>query len=473
MSEFVRENCGVGVTWDTNDAIKASRDGLDNRGKNAEGYGTTSNGGITAVRSYFGLLDEQAVRTLLGYEPGKPVQVHTRYATRGARSPKEVLRAAHPHTVGGHSIDQGNHYLTVDAKAAMVHNGTVKYDFSPYGFETKTDCDTEQLLYAHHTFGPEWVLRNVPASYSVITMCAGADHAIAYRDRFGRRPLWLGADKNGNYIAMSEDRAIEIIGGKPIREIKPGEMVTIWKNHIEQKQVVDPETRLCFFEANYLARRLSHLWEILKNQDVNVAQLRRELGLELFKEHPPLGGIDFVAHIPKSPLDAAQSYSEASGLSRVELFYKINSNRAFMGATQQERNGTAEDTIFVDTRLSPDYIGSSFTGIDDSVVRGTNVPIAKEKAKERGFNMRQLLVYTPVIGGREGDMDLGCENGVDMPPDDNFVARRVGRDPKRIADALGIEHVGFLSIEGLLNVFERYGIGRKQLCLECVRAKNF
>ncbi len=474
MSGLIRENCGVGLVWDSSDAIKAVREGLDNRGHNAEGYGTRSNGGISAVRSHFGLMDEQALRTLTRYEPGKPIALHTRYATRGDKSDYGLLAAAHPHTVGGIDILQGNHLATYAAEEAMVHNGTVNFDFSPYNLTLKTGCDTESLLCVHHLKGPEYVLRTIPASYSVVTLKAGEDFATAYRDRYGRRPLWLGVDKEGRFIVMSEDRAIKIIGGQPIREIRPGEKVKVYKNNLEPVQVVPAEERLCYFEANYIARRLSHLWEVLRKQDVNVGQLRRELGTELFKEHPPIDGIEFITHIPKSPLDAADAYADAAGLPRKELYYKINGSRAFMGATQEERENSIRNTLFVDPALSPVTTGKRFMAIDDSLVRGTNTPVAKIKAAERGFEMRQLGFYTPVLGGCEDGVDMGCDHGVDMPRKvENFIASRVGRDPKKIADTLGVDYVGFLSIEGLVSVFERRGIKRQNLCLECVSPRNF
>ncbi len=478
MSELIRDNCGVGFVWDSSDAIKAVREGVDNRGDNAEGYGTRSDGSVSAVRSYFGLMDEQALRTLLRYEPGKPIAIHTRYKTRGDSSAVGLLTAAHPHTIGGVDIFQGNHRITYGAEDAMVHNGTVSFDFSSYNLTLRTGCDTEPLLCVHHARGAEYVLKNIPASYSVVTMKAGEDFATAYRDRYGRRPLWLGVDNEGRFIIMSEDKAIKIIGGQPIREVKPGEMIRVYKNNFEPVQVVPAEERLCYFEVNYLARRLSFLWETLRKQDVNIGQLRSELGEELFREHPPIGGIKFVTHLPKTPLDAAIAYAAAAKLPRRELFYKLNSKRAFQQATREDREKAIGETLFVDQTLDPEEIGRYFLAIDDSIVRGTNLPNGRIKAEERGFKMKQVGIYTPIVGGQEYDgkeiVHLGCDHGVDMPRKvERFIASRVGRDPKKIADALGVEYVGFLSVEGMVNVFERHGIRRQNLCLECVRARNF
>ena len=130
MSEFIRENCGVGLVYDIQDAINATRIGLKNRGRDAEGYGTFSNGGINIVRSYWGLMDTQALITLLRYEEGRPIQVHTRYKTKGSSQREGLLMAAHPHAIGGTDIIQSNHYITIGAQSSMVHNGTVTFDSS-------------------------------------------------------------------------------------------------------------------------------------------------------------------------------------------------------------------------------------------------------------------------------------------------------------------------------------------------------
>lgn len=473
MAELVRENCGVGLVYDTRDAIVAARAGLSHRGRDAEGYGTASERGINVVRGYSGLLDEQALITLLHHEAGAPITVHTRYKTRGSVGKADLLRLAHPHTIGGGEVFQGNHYVTTNAQESMVHNGTVPFDFSQLGVQAKTGCDTEYLLHTHSIRGPEFVLKTIPASYAVITMHAGDDFVTAYRDRYGRRPLWLGVDGEGRYVVMSEDRSIEVIGGKPIREIRPGELVRVYKNNIESQQVVAPVPRLCYFEVDYFARRRSSLWDVLRKQGVNIEQFRRELGVELFAEHPPLEGIAFVTYVPKSPIDAGRAYASAAGLPLHELFYKINDDRAFLEPDGERRLAAIRDTLFVNPELDPDTIGRDFLAIDDSIVRGTNVPVARKKAESRGFRMRQLGIYTPIVGGTEDGIDLGCEHGVDMPRDDNFIARRAGRDPKKIADALSVDYAGFLSVEGLVSVFERFNIDRGYLCTECIRARDF
>ena len=122
--------------------------------------------------------------------------------------------------------------------------------------------------------------------------------------------------------------------------------------------------------------------------------------------------------------------------------------------------------------MTPEVYGKIFVGVEDSVVRGTNSSFTVELAKEAGFEMNALMVYTPMVGGRELGVDLGCIHGVDMPPEDNFITSRVGRDPKAIANELGIDYVGFLSVQGLVNVFERFGINGDELCLECIYSRN-
>ncbi len=461
----IKENCGVAVVYGIGKAHRIAYE-LRHRGPDTEGYGIRNNQGILVIKGRAGSFDEHALKSLLGQDDGRPIIVHRRYRTSGSRDWESVLLAAHPHVIGGTiypHLDAGYIQIT-DAKCAMVHNGTVDSTFlQKYKLSTKTGTDTEQLLNLDDLHGSEWVLKNVQNTYCVAILNADSEYVTVYRDRNGRMPLWLGLDEDGNYIVCSEDHPMSEIGGTPIREIQPGELVRIYKNQIESQQVLPPEMKLCYFHGNYFARRGSSLWKPLKERNIRIAELRVMLGKQLAREFPP-DGSDFATYLPNAAMDAGKGYSKSTGMPYRELFIKIKDDRAFQQLTAEQRRETIEKVLIINDRMDPKIDGTSYDLVEDSVIGLINAPIAKRKADERGFKIRRANIYTPPVGG----IDLGCRHGIDMPPGDTrFVTLKVGRDPEAISKFWGVK-TNFISLGGMLEVYKNVGIERKDLCLECI-----
>ena len=77
---------------------------------------------------------------------------------------------------------------------------------------------------------------------------------MAFRDPAGLRPLALG-QLGDRYCVASESCAFDIIGAKLLREVEPGELVSIGERGIEVRQVVSGARRaFCVFEHIYFAR---------------------------------------------------------------------------------------------------------------------------------------------------------------------------------------------------------------------------
>lgn len=470
----IGEDCGVAVVYGIGNAHKIAHE-LRHRGPDTEGYGIRNDKGILVVKGWAGSFEERTLRSLLEPADGKPIIVHRRYLTYGSRDLESVLFAAHPHTIGGTvypHLDAG-YIQIIGATRAMVHNGTIDSAFlQEYKFPTQTGSDTEQLLYADTLNGPEWVLRNAPNTYCIATLDAHKEYAAVYRDRNGRMPLWLGLDKDGNYIICSEDHPMTEIGGTPIREIQPGEKVRIYRNQIESQQVVPSEPKLCYFQGNYFARRGSYLWEQLKERDKRVAELRFMEGQQLAIEFPPDGSTHFATYLPNAAMDAGKGYSKATGMPYRGLFIKLKDDRAFQQLDEAKRRETIERVLVLNDRMDPRIDGTSYDMVEDSVIGLVNAPIAKRKAEERGFRIRRANIYTPPVGGIEDGVKLGCRHGVDMPPGDpRFVTLKVGRDPEAISKYWGVQ-TNFISLDGMLKVFEKVGIERKNLCIECISCRG-
>lgn len=468
------------MAYSVSDACKML-DALRHRGPDTEGIGRRNGSGIDVIRSYRDTLSEQAYKSILGgsggfMDTGFPIVLHTKYTTVGPKNLEEVLMASHPHRIGGNDTVYNRHTVTRNARKALAHNGQVETGSVPYQFPCSTGCDTELLMLNDDVMGPERLVREIEDTYCVVSLSEKEECATVYRDRHGRMPLWLGKDKDGNFIVSSEDYAIRQIGGIPLREVRPGEVIRMYKDWMESKQVLEPDPLYCFVQNNYMAKKHSYLLEGLRDAGIDLVALRSMLGVQTAKEIPPEAWVRFVTYIPNTPLDAAKAYAAYHGLPFVELFYKTRDIRSFMQLDQDERLRVIRSILHVNDKITPELFGNDYMQIDDTTIRGTNVSVATEKARADGFGRMHHGNYSPVIGGYSDGVLLGCVHGVDIPPDTppnrNFLSTRNGMDMKRMAIEVGVDSLGFLSVDGMLDVYEKAGINRNSICLECVSSRS-
>ena len=168
---------------------------------------------------------------------------------------------------------------------------------------------------------------------------------------------------------------------------------------------------------------------------------------------------------------AAISYADKAGLPFMPVFYKKRKERAFLGPSAEERAASIRENLYLLYNPKTLIKDKTILIVDDSIVRGNNSPYAIKLLKEKGGVKKVCLAsYTPPIGiiGEDG-IARGCEFGVDMPPTDNFIAR--GRTMEEISTILGAE-VGYLSVEGMLKVFDSLSMSREDLCTYCIGGKH-
>jgi len=190
------------------------------------------------------------------------------------------------------------------------------------------------------------------------------------------------------------------------------------------------------------------------------------LGRVLAEQTAP-DDIDFVTYLPRCPESAARVYAEKIGKPFIPVFYKLNQERAFQGSNIGERaNSIAHNLHLIDT-VADQIRGKKGVIIDDSIVRGNNLVRARELMYEEARVAEAYLIsYTPKIGiiGEDG-IPRGCTFGVDMPPDDHFIARE--RSDAEISVKAGMP-VRYLEREAMLRAFEDCGLDRKTLCTFCI-----
>jgi amidophosphoribosyltransferase len=289
------------------------------------------------------------------------------------------------------------------------------------------------------------------------------EEIVVLRDRTGIKPGVLGW-KDGKYGIASEDIAFRKNGGSFVEDLEPGSIYYISPDgEYRKKEVVKPTRTFCFFEWNYLADVDSVL------NDISVRRVRTALGEVLSDEFAPEDA-EVITFLPRSPEVAARSYANKMGIPFEPVFYKMRGERAFQGSTNDERKESIEENLHI-LPVKEKLKGKCLITIDDSIVRGNN------SRRERDLLYNEVQVskayhvnYSPPIGivGEDG-VPRGCLFGVDMPADDDFIAR--GRTSEEIGKEMGMPIV-YISMQGMLEAYEKLGMPREHLCTYCIGGKH-
>jgi len=478
----IQEHCGLVVTHDLHDLYDMMKS-LNHRGREAAGIAAIGDtidvmkwsGAVSAFDwiDIYKLFDstKSKYHTFIG---------HVRYATKGRKD--KILQDAHPHAIGGKIIDYGNHILILDCDAVIAHNGQIaeKYLKSIDKSLLKTDCDTEALLYFFKEHGEQGILKHIPGSYTLAIASKDRDDVIVLRDNYGIKPGVLG-EKNGKKIVSSEDVVFTENSGKWISDLEPGVIYYLEpEGGYREERILKPNhIAHCMFEWKYVAKLNSVI------DSVSVRTYRNKVGETLAEEFHP-DDIDIVSFVPRCPESTARSYAikyaemNQKNIKDIfkNIFYKRNSSRSFIESTSEERAKSISNNLYIIPQTASELKGKVLCLIDDSIIRGNNSLRAIQLAKDQGVKKIYFVSYTPPIGiiGKDG-IPRGCDLGVDMPPEDNFVIRKtvegkqVNRTFKEVGEALGVE-VYYLSIEGMFKTFERLGMSRDHLCTYCIGGKH-
>jgi amidophosphoribosyltransferase len=469
MSEEIGHNCGLCVAHSLRDTYLFIQS-LQHRGREATGIAAIGNKRIDVVR-WKGPVNTFDQTDLYKIFPGHEYHsymAHVRYATRGRKD--QILEDAHPHVIGGNEEYRGNHILIRGCEMVGIHNGQVNDEYlgDVDRRNLKTGCDTEALLHFLREKGEEELLIQIPGSYTIAIADRTRKDIVVLRDRTGIKPGVLGW-KDGKYGIASEDISFRKNGGEYIEDLAPGAVYYLTpEGNFRKRKVVEPRIAHCFFEWNYLSDYESVL------NGISVRKVRELLGETLAKEFHPEA--DLVTFLPRCPEVAARSYARKTGIPYVPLFYKMRGERAFQGSTVDDRKKSINENLHLSPCIN-EFPTKNFLErkrivcIDDSMVRGNNSKRERELLYENGGAERVYHVnYTPPIGivDRDG-VPRGCLFGVDMPPDDNFIAR--GRTQAEISDKMGMPVI-YISTEGMLEVFNKLGIPEKHLCSYCIGGEH-
>jgi amidophosphoribosyltransferase len=398
---------------------------LQHRGQESAGIATTAGKGIQ-LHADMGLVSHVFDENSLSKLSGDIAIGHNRYSTRGS----SYIYNVQPLLVG-----------TGSNSIAIAHNGNIinaehlHEELSDQGYTFHTSTDTEVIANLILS-SPEksWVdriryaMHRLQGAYSLVLMTNNTLYGV--RDPFGVRPLCLGSIDSG-WVIASESCALDHIGANYIREIEPGEIVTINENGVDNYREEVGRKALCIFEYIYFARPDS----VINGRLLYSARLA--MGEGLAEEHPVAA--DFVMGVPDSATAAGIGYSHRSNIPVGEGLLK---NR-YMGRTFIEPDQRIRD-LGVKLKFNPLpqlLEGKRLVVVDDSIVRGTTTPKVVQLLKKAGAKEVHMRICAPPIR-------YPCFFGVDMATRWELIASR--KTVPEVRDFIGADSLGHLSIEGLI-----------------------
>ena len=444
MDESVKHYCGLFGVYGHRDAARLTYLGLyslQHRGEEAAGI-VTYDGKAMHAHKGMGLVsevfDEQTLRAL----PGRVALGHTRYSTTGSSTLKNSQPLVVTYAKGSIAVaHNGNLVNAYRLRQQLEANGSI--------FQTTVDSEIILHLLARATnkeFEDDLVecLQLLEGAFTLLFVTER--ELIGCRDPRGFRPLCIGR-LNRSYVLASETCALDIIGAKFIREVEPGEAVLIGPGGLRSAHPFRhlPQQRShCLFEHVYFSRPDSIIF------DESVQNVRVQLGRQLAREYPVEA--DLVMPIPDSGNFAALGYSlEANIPFTIGMTRNHYVGRTFIQPSQEIRD------LKVRVKFNPikEIIkGKRLIIVDDSIVRGTTTKARVKSLREAGAKAIHLRVSCPPT-------KFSCFYGIDFPTKKELIANTMSLED--IRKFIGVETLGYLSLEGMLKAVKRPG----EYCTAC------
>ena len=280
-------------------------------------------------------------------------------------------------------------------------------------------------------------------AYSLVMM--SSTKLIALRDPHGFRPLCYGVREDGTYVVASESCALSAVGAEFVRDILPGEILTIDSKGIssDKRHCGTAPRRLCIFEHIYFARQDS----VIEGVSVHAARVRA--GEVLAKAHPV--DADIVIGVPDSGLDAALGYSRASGIPYgIGLVKNKYIGRTFISPGQDHRLDQVRIKL---SPVSSEVSGKRVILIDDSIVRGTTSARIVTLLRNAGAKEIHMRISAPPFLHP-------CYYGTDIDSRDHLIACH--HSVEEIARIIGADSLGYLPLEDLKEL-----CGTTEYCSAC------
>ncbi|MBO8447964.1 MAG: amidophosphoribosyltransferase [Bacteroidetes bacterium] len=448
-TDEIHEECGVFGVYGVPDAASLTYYGLhalQHRGQEGCGIVTVGPDGAFRRVKGEGLVTEVFNEEKIASLTGSMAIGHVRYSTTGGGGIENVQPFLFRHNTGDFALaHNGNIVNSKELHRYLENRGSL--------FQSTSDSEILAHLIKKQSYD-----RNAPRIHAIeeaLNMMEGAfaflvmtsNRLYVCRDKYGLRPLSLGRLGDG-YVVSSETCAFDVIGAEFIRDIEPGEVLTIDHHGLRSRKYSEfRKNEMCAMEYIYFSRPDSDI------EGRNVHSFRKESGRILFEESP--ADADIVVGVPDSSLSAAMGYSEASGLPyEMGLIKNKYIGRTFIQPSQSMREkGVRMKLSAVKTIVR----GRRVVLIDDSIVRGTTSRRIVRMLREAGALEVHLRIASPPI-------KTPCFYGVDISTYDELICAR--KSVEEVRESLGADSLAFLSEEALFKAAQR-----SELCLACFNGK--
>ncbi|MCO5062998.1 MAG: amidophosphoribosyltransferase [Rhizobiaceae bacterium] len=440
--DHFHDECGVFGIFGRQDAaaiVTLGLHALQHRGQEAAGI-VSFDGAQFHIERHVGLIgDTFTKQAVLDRLPGSRAIGHTRYATTGGAGMRNIQPFFAELSEGGF---------------AVAHNGnltnalTIQRTLQKQGSIFSSTSDTETILHLVATSKERGLnarfidaVRQVEGAFSLVAL--SSKKMIGCRDPLGIRPLVLG-DLDGAWILASETCALDIIGARFVRDIKPGEMVTITSKGVESEFPFEPvKSRFCIFEYVYFARPDSMV------EGRNVYDVRKRIGAELAVESPVEA--DIVVPVPDSGTPAAIGFSQEAGIPfELGIIRNHYVGRTFIQPGDAIRHMGVRLKHNANRRMIE---GKRVVLVDDSIVRGTTSQKIVQMVRDAGAKEVHMRIASPPTRS-------SCYYGVDTPEKAKLLASRMSIE--EMAEFIRVDSLGFLSLEGLYRAVGEAGRHNEQ-----------
>ena len=448
-----KEECGViGVFAPNEDVARMTFFGLfalQHRGQEAAGI-AVADGQTMSAHKGVGLVSHVFTPNAMEDLKGHYAIGHTRYSTTGSSS----LRNAQPFMIE-----------TIHGPLALAHNGNLvnsgelrnELMQQGVGFSSSSDTEVMTMMLARNG-GGTWeeriktAMKNWVGAYSLVILTRDCVYAV--RDPWGFRPLCIGLLPSGGHAVASEVGALQTLGCEAIRDVKPGEVVSLSNSALKVMQAIKPvqPSAMCVFEHIYFARP-DQTWD-----GINVHHVRQRLGEELAREF--VNGLtnelshgladengqvaDVIIPVPDSSIPAAIGFSRVSGIPYNDGFIKNRYvGRTFIEPTDSLRKrGVALKFNVINENVRDKRV----IMIDDSIVRGNTMGPMVKMMRNAGAKEVHVCITCPPI-------EHSCFMGVDMGKLEDLIANK--RTVDEIREHVGADSLYYLSVDGMMKAVQR------------------
>lgn len=443
MSDFEKvvtglgEECGVFGAYDMDGQDVASSIyyglfALQHRGQESCGIAVTDTYGQRKVLSRKGLghvddvFNEETLREL----KGNLGVGHVRYSTAGGTRVENAQPLVINYVKGTLAIaHNGNLVNAVELREELSKTGAI--------FQTTIDSEViayhvarERLNVSKAEDAVKNAMKKIKGAYALVI--SSPRKMIGARDPFGLKPLCIGKRDN-TYFLASESCAIAAVGAEFVRDVLPGEIVSITKHGMssDMSMALPEEKRArCIFEYIYFARPDSVF------DGVGVYHSRIYAGRCLAKDSPV--DADIVVGVPESGNAAALGYSMESGIPYAMAFVKNSYvGRTFIKPGQSSRESAVRIKLNV---LKEAVEGKRVVMIDDSIVRGTTSNLIVDMLREAGAKEVHMRISAPPFL-------YPCYFGTDIPSSEQLIAHN--RTVDEICKVIGADSLAYLKMERL------------------------